>query len=226
MLPQQPPPPPWAGAAPPQGPPIADGAMGRGIGAAQHVHRVASGSTTSAAWSRWRASPWRCRPSTSSSASSSNGSTRTSCAPPATSSASTSTTRRTASRRRRTTPPRNSFAGVGLLVGCSRWPRSSSPASGSTRRRRPVARSASRRGTRRPGASGCWFVPIVNLWMPYGAVRDCLPAEHPQRPRVLHWWIAWLLAGFLSTGGRHRRLVLDREPPSSCPSPPRWRAWP
>lgn len=46
---------------------------------------------------------------------------------------------------------------------------------------------------------GCWFVPVVNLWMPYGAVRDCLPAGHPHRARVLHWWIAWLLMGFLST---------------------------
>jgi hypothetical protein len=47
---------------------------------------------------------------------------------------------------------------------------------------------------------GCWFVPIVNLWMPYLAVRDCLPPGHPQRPRVLHWWIALLLAEFLSFG--------------------------
>ena len=47
---------------------------------------------------------------------------------------------------------------------------------------------------------GCWFVPVVNLWMPYQAVRDCLPPEHPSRPRVLHWWIALLLAGFLSFG--------------------------
>jgi hypothetical protein len=45
---------------------------------------------------------------------------------------------------------------------------------------------------------GSWFVPIVNLWMPYSAVRDCLPPDHPHRPRVLHWWIAWLLTGFLS----------------------------
>lgn len=45
---------------------------------------------------------------------------------------------------------------------------------------------------------GCWFVPVVNLWMPYLALRDCLPAEHPQRAHVLHWWIALLLAGFLT----------------------------
>jgi hypothetical protein len=46
---------------------------------------------------------------------------------------------------------------------------------------------------------GSWFVPVVNLWIPYSAVRDCLPPGHPHRRRVLHWWIAWLLAGFLST---------------------------
>jgi hypothetical protein len=46
---------------------------------------------------------------------------------------------------------------------------------------------------------GSWFVPIVNLWMPYSAVRDCLPPDHPHRRRVLHWWIAWLLTGFLTT---------------------------
>jgi hypothetical protein len=40
---------------------------------------------------------------------------------------------------------------------------------------------------------GSWFVPIVNLWIPYHAVRNCLPPGDPHRPRVLHWWIAWLV---------------------------------
>lgn len=44
---------------------------------------------------------------------------------------------------------------------------------------------------------GCWFVPVVNLWMPYLAVRDCLPSDDEHRPRVLRWWIAWLLAEVL-----------------------------
>jgi hypothetical protein len=46
---------------------------------------------------------------------------------------------------------------------------------------------------------GCWFVPVVNLWMPYGAIRDCLPPGDPLRPRVLRWWIAFLAAWWLST---------------------------
>jgi hypothetical protein len=46
---------------------------------------------------------------------------------------------------------------------------------------------------------GCWFVPIVNLWMPYGAIRDCLPPGDPHRPRVLRWWIALLAAWWLYT---------------------------
>jgi hypothetical protein len=49
---------------------------------------------------------------------------------------------------------------------------------------------------------GAWFVPVVNLWVPYSAVRECLPVDDPHRPRVLHWWIAWLVAvyGALAAG--------------------------
>jgi len=43
---------------------------------------------------------------------------------------------------------------------------------------------------------GAWFVPVVNLWVPYAAVRDCLPPEDPHRRRVRSWWIAWLVAAF------------------------------
>ncbi len=45
---------------------------------------------------------------------------------------------------------------------------------------------------------GSWFVPVANLWIPYAAVRDCLPTGHPARARVLRWWIAGLLAGWLT----------------------------
>ena len=72
---------------------------------------------------------------------------------------------------------------------------------------------------------GCWFVPIVNLWMPYGAVRDCLPPGHPHRPRVLHWWIAWLCTGLLSVAAGTAALF-STGAASSFRSPPPWRAWP
>jgi hypothetical protein len=44
---------------------------------------------------------------------------------------------------------------------------------------------------------GSWFVPIVNLWMPYQAIRDCLPPHDPRRALVVRWWLVltatWLL---------------------------------
>ena len=46
---------------------------------------------------------------------------------------------------------------------------------------------------------GCWFVPVVNFWMPYLAVRGCLPADDPRRPRILAWWLAWVGAQLLGT---------------------------
>jgi Domain of unknown function (DUF4328) len=53
---------------------------------------------------------------------------------------------------------------------------------------------------RSPGwGVGCWFVPIVNLWMPYQALRDCLPPGDPNRRLVLRWWLTLLAAGWLST---------------------------
>jgi hypothetical protein len=44
---------------------------------------------------------------------------------------------------------------------------------------------------------GCWFVPVVNLWMPYQALRDCLPPGHSSRRYVLYTWIAYLSVQFL-----------------------------
>ncbi len=45
---------------------------------------------------------------------------------------------------------------------------------------------------------GSWFVPIVNLWMPYQAIRDCLPPDDTGRPLVLQWWLALMGAWSLS----------------------------
>jgi hypothetical protein len=53
-----------------------------------------------------------------------------------------------------------------------------------------AARALGFGATHSPGwGVGCWFVPIVNLWMPYQAIRDCLPPDDPHRPLVLRWWL-------------------------------------
>lgn len=47
---------------------------------------------------------------------------------------------------------------------------------------------------------GSWFVPIVNLWFPYQAIRDCLPPSDPNRARILQWWLAYILGGIVGAG--------------------------
>lgn len=53
-------------------------------------------------------------------------------------------------------------------------------------------------------ASFGWVVPIVNLWFPKGVVDDAaraleqLPGRGP-RVRTGWWWLAWLVAGFVTT---------------------------
>jgi hypothetical protein len=73
-------------------------------------------------------------------------------------------------------------------------------------------------GARRsPGwGVGCWFVPIVNFWMPYQAIRDCLPPGDPHRPLVLRWWLIVLgaqlftyAAGFAALFSSHVALGLS-----------------
>jgi hypothetical protein len=44
---------------------------------------------------------------------------------------------------------------------------------------------------------GSWFVPVVNLFVPYQAIRDCLPPGDPTRKLVLAWWL--ILMGAWST---------------------------
>jgi hypothetical protein len=52
---------------------------------------------------------------------------------------------------------------------------------------------------RSPGwGVGSWFVPVVNLWMPYGALRDCLPPGHPRRRFGWLPWVAFLANGFIT----------------------------
>jgi Domain of unknown function (DUF4328)/Protein of unknown function (DUF2510) len=54
---------------------------------------------------------------------------------------------------------------------------------------------------------GSWFVPVVNLWMPYGALRDCLPPGDPHRAHVLRWWIAWIVGTWLTIAAGACALV-------------------
>lgn len=41
---------------------------------------------------------------------------------------------------------------------------------------------------------GAWFIPVVNLWMPYWALCDTLPPDHPMRPRCLWAWLSYIAA--------------------------------
>lgn len=56
-----------------------------------------------------------------------------------------------------------------------------------------AAKAARRLGypaRRSPGwGVGSYFVPVVDLWMPYQALRDCLPPGHGARPDVLRAWL-------------------------------------
>jgi hypothetical protein len=57
-----------------------------------------------------------------------------------------------------------------------------------------TARALGIRATHSPGwGVGCWFVPVVNYWMPYQAIRDCLPEGDPNRALVLRYWL-WITA--------------------------------
>jgi hypothetical protein len=68
---------------------------------------------------------------------------------------------------------------------------------------------------RSPGwGVGSYFVPVVQLWMPYGALRDCLPSGHPQRPSILYAWIALVVgagvAGVLPVALPFARPIASR----------------
>ncbi|MGP0031455.1 MAG: DUF4328 domain-containing protein [Acidimicrobiales bacterium] len=46
---------------------------------------------------------------------------------------------------------------------------------------------------------GSWFVPVVNLWMPYQAIRDCLAKEDARRALVAWYWVSLIGAEALTT---------------------------
>ncbi|MGW2562944.1 DUF4328 domain-containing protein [Streptomyces sp. NPDC001514] len=57
---------------------------------------------------------------------------------------------------------------------------------------------------RRPGwAIGSWFIPVANLWMPYGVAADVwdasdrdlgAPGRRTSRALLNAWWASWLVA--------------------------------
>lgn len=75
-----------------------------------------------------------------------------------------------------------------------------------------TARALRYRARHGPGwGVGAWFVPVVNLWIPYQSLADCLPPAHPVR-RGLVWLplayflglpaasLAWEVAAFFGVG--------------------------
>jgi hypothetical protein len=44
-----------------------------------------------------------------------------------------------------------------------------------------------------------WFIPVVQLWMPYLAVRGLLPEGHPTRRLMPYWWSSVVLAVLLGS---------------------------
>jgi hypothetical protein len=61
-----------------------------------------------------------------------------------------------------------------------------------------VARRLGYPARRSPGLGvGAWFIPVVNLWFPYQALRDCLPPQHPMGHLGLWAWLAYLGGGLV-----------------------------
>jgi hypothetical protein len=85
-----------------------------------------------------------------------------------------------------------------------------------------AARAMGLPAKRSPGwGVGFWFIPVVNLWMPYQAIRDCLAHDDPNRAMVLRFWLFFIgmdvgaaLTGCAPWASWRRR------PGWSCPS--RW----
>ena len=45
---------------------------------------------------------------------------------------------------------------------------------------------------------GSYFIPIVQFWFPYQALRDCLPPGSEHRGRVLRVWLLLLATGVIN----------------------------
>jgi Domain of unknown function (DUF4328) len=52
---------------------------------------------------------------------------------------------------------------------------------------------------RSPGLGvGSYFIPVVQLWFPYQALRDCLPPNREHRRLVLVVWLLLIVSGVIS----------------------------
>jgi hypothetical protein len=64
-----------------------------------------------------------------------------------------------------------------------------------------AARAMGLPAKRSPGwGVGFWFIPVVNLWMPYQAIRDCLAYDDPNRALVLRYWLLYVGMGTGTAG--------------------------
>jgi hypothetical protein len=53
-----------------------------------------------------------------------------------------------------------------------------------------AARSMRLPAKRSPGwGVAFWFIPVVNFWMPYQAIRDCLAPNDPNRAHIRRYWL-------------------------------------
>jgi hypothetical protein len=93
------------------------------------------------------------------------------------------------------------LAAIAAVVGACMW----------QHRAASTARALGYAAKHSPGwGVGCWFVPIVNLWMPYQAIRDCLAPGDPNRRLVKQFWFCFIgqqvflpaviVTGFFSSG--------------------------
>jgi hypothetical protein len=74
-----------------------------------------------------------------------------------------------------------------------------------------LARSLGYPAKRSPGFGvGAWFIPVVSIWMPYQAIRDTLPPNHPSRAWLWRVWV--LVVAAVIVGPVGIVLLVAREP--------------
>ncbi len=63
-----------------------------------------------------------------------------------------------------------------------------------------TARLCNLPAARSPGLGvGSWFIPVVNFWFPYQALRDCLPPGHADRRVVNRMWACFISVLIVNT---------------------------